>query len=63
MGESMIINAIEARIEWAARVARQSEEMTIIAAAAQDDDMRSELLVFADRLNEQLARIRSLPAC
>ena len=36
MGESMIINAIEARIEWAARVARQSEEMTIIAAAAQD---------------------------
>ncbi|WP_298691743.1 hypothetical protein [uncultured Sphingomonas sp.] len=59
----MIINAIEARIEWAARVARQSEEMTIIAAAVKDVDMKSELLVFADRLKEQVARIRALPAC
>lgn len=59
----MIIDAIEARIEWAARVAHQSEELTIIAAAAQDDDVRSELLVFADQLKEQVARIRALPGC
>ena len=59
----MIINAIEARIEWAARVARQSEEMIIIAAATKDDGMRSELLDFAGRLEEQVARIRALPAC
>ena len=62
-GDDMTINAIEARIEWAARVARQSEEMIIIAAATKDDGMRSELLDFAGRLTEQVARIRALPAC
>ena len=59
----MLINAIEARIEWAARVARQSEEMMIIAAATRDDSMKSELIDFAGRLNEQVAKIRALPAC
>ena len=59
----MVINAIEARIDWAARVARQSEEMFIIAAATKDDGMRSELLDFAVRLKEQVANIRAMPAC
>ena len=62
-GDDMVINAIEARIEWAARVARQSEEMFIIAAATKDDGMRSELLDFAVRLKEQVANIRAMPAC
>ena len=59
----MLINADDARTEWANRIARQSKEMVIIAAAARNIDMREELLGYADRLNEQLARIRALPAC
>lgn len=59
----MMINDVEARIEWASRVARQSEEMTIIAAATGDDAMKSELLMFADRLMDQVASIRALRIC
>ncbi len=55
----MIINAQAARVEWAERVARQSEQMLIIARATNDDEMRSELLGYARRLDEQLVRIRS----
>ena len=61
LGDRMTINAAEARIEWAARLARQSREMTIIAGATSNMRMREELLGFADRLNEQLATIRALP--
>jgi len=39
-------------------VARQSEEMVIIARATNDDEMRTELLDYAQRLDEQAARIR-----
>ena len=55
----MIIDVQAARIEWGNRVARQSEEMVIIARATNDVGMRSELLEYAQRLDEQLARIRS----
>jgi hypothetical protein len=55
----MIIDAQSARIEWANRVARQSEEMVIIARATNDDGMRGELLGYARRLDEQVIRIRS----
>jgi hypothetical protein len=58
----MIINAAAARIEWANRVARQAEEMLIIAAATNDDEMRDELLGYAERLDEQCARIRCAQA-
>jgi len=58
----MVINAVTARAEWADRVARQSQEMLIIAAATNDDKMREELLDFAYRLKEQVTRIRTLAA-
>jgi len=58
----MIINAQAARTEWADRVARQSQEMLIIANATNDDEMRSELLDYAQRLDEQVARIRGVAA-
>lgn len=58
----MIINAQAARTEWADRVARQSKEMLIIASATNDDEMRSELLDYAQRLDEQVARIRGVAA-
>jgi len=58
----MIINAQAARTEWADRVARQSKEMLIIASATNDDEMRSELLDYVQRLDEQVARIRGVAA-
>ena len=58
----MIINAESARIEWADRVARQSEELIIIAGATDDDTMRGELLCYAQRLDEQASRIRAAAA-
>jgi len=54
----MIIDAASARVEWAERIARQSEESLIIASATNDDEMRNELLDHAQRLDEQLDRIR-----
>jgi hypothetical protein len=58
----MIINPLTARIEWADRVARQSEQLLIIAKATNDDEMRSELLGYAERLDEQCAWIRASAA-
>lgn len=58
----MIITASEARIEWANRVARHSEEMLIIAAATNDDAMRREFLSSAQRLEAQSERIRAVVA-
>jgi len=54
----MLIDAHSARIEWADRVTRQSEQMLIIARATNDDEMRNELLGYAQRLDEQAGRIR-----
>ena len=59
----MLINPEDVRAEWANRIARQSKEMVIIASATKNKDMREELIGYADRLNEQLARIKALPAC
>ena len=56
----MTLTPADARIEWAKRVARQSEEMLIIAAATSDDVMRQELLGYARRLDEQYARIQAI---
>ena len=58
----MILDAKAARLEWARRVARQSEEMLIIAQATNDDAMRSELLCYSQRLDEQVERIRGQAA-
>ncbi len=58
----MIINANEARIEWASRVARQCEEMLIIAAATNNDEMRDEFLCCARRLAAKFQRIQALAA-
>jgi hypothetical protein len=61
-GDGMIINAVTARIEWADRVARQAEQLLIIASATNDDDMRDELRGYAERLDEQSAWIRASAA-
>ncbi|WP_298685866.1 hypothetical protein [uncultured Sphingomonas sp.] len=58
----MLINPVTERIEWADRVARQAEQLLIIAKATNDDDMRDELLGYAERLDEQCAWIRASAA-
>jgi hypothetical protein len=60
MGDGMIINARTARDEWANRVTRQSRELLIIAGATNDDNMRNELLGYAQRLDEHAAKIRGV---
>jgi hypothetical protein len=47
-----------AREDWAARVNKQARQMRIIAAAANDDIMRRELVGYAVRLEAQVAQIR-----
>jgi hypothetical protein len=55
----MIINTVMARAEWAARVSKQAEQMLIIAAATNDDEMRDELLGFAERLSVHASEIET----
>ena len=61
-GGVMLINPITARIEWADRVARQAEQLLIIAKATNDDDMRDELIGYAERLDVQCAWIKASAA-
>ena len=58
----MLIDPVTERIEWADRVARQAEQLLLIAKATNDDDMRDELLGYAERLDEQCAWIRASAA-
>jgi hypothetical protein len=46
-----------ARRDWAARVNRQAEQMMMIAAAANNDGMRAELLEYASRLEAHAEEI------
>lgn len=58
----MTVNPVSARIEWANRVERQSEQLLIIAKATNDGDMRDELIGYAERLDDQCAWIRASAA-
>jgi hypothetical protein len=55
----LIINTVMAPAEWAARVSKQAEQMLIIAAATNDDEMRDELLDFAERLTVHASEIEA----
>ena len=50
-GSSMISNTAMAPQEWATRVEAQAEQMLALAAATNDDQMREDFLVFAERLS------------
>jgi len=53
----MISTTAMAPQEWATRVETQAEQMLALAAATNDDEMREDFLVFAERLGMHASRI------
>jgi len=53
----MISNRAMAPQEWATRVEAQAEQMLALAAATNDDEMREDFLVFAERLGIHASQI------